>query len=126
MSDSDTNSDSNLDYKSNGYIVLCRIFHTAQSQSKIPILTDNYSNGIGIGIRIRIRICECKEARTRFDPRYLSTNLPIDSCKILFLANLPDGFRQVLVFDILEINAYKKELNKALEINYSGCVINIR
>ena len=33
---------------SNGYIALCRSFHTAWSQFPIPILTANYRNRIGI------------------------------------------------------------------------------
>ena len=56
MSDSETDSGC----KPNGYIVLCRIFHTAQSQIEIPILTANYRNGIGIRIRIWIYVNENK------------------------------------------------------------------
>ena len=59
--DSNTVSNSDLDSKTNSYIVLCRIYHIIRSQIQIPILTANYRNGIGgIGTRIGIRICECK------------------------------------------------------------------
>ena len=60
LPDWDTHSNSNSDCKPNGYILLRRTFHTAQSQIQIPILTANYSNGIGIGTRIGFRICEYK------------------------------------------------------------------
>ena len=52
--DLDTNSDSDLHCKPNGYIALCRTFHT--SWSRIQTLTANYRNRIRIGIPI----CECK------------------------------------------------------------------
>ena len=38
LPDSDTDSNSYSDCKPNGYIVVCRTFHTAQSQIQIPIL----------------------------------------------------------------------------------------
>ena len=123
LSDSYTDSDSYLDCKSNGYIVLLEL-STFQSQIQITILTSR--NGIGILIKIGTHICECNLAITWFYPWYLSTNLSIDSRKILLLANLPDGFRQVLIFDILEINACKNRNEQNLGINHSGCVINIR
>ena len=44
----ETDSFTNLDSKPDGYIVLCRNFHTAQTQIQIPILTDNYRNGIRV------------------------------------------------------------------------------
>ena len=56
----DSDTDSNLDCKSNVHNVLCRTFYTALSQNRIPSLTANYMNGIRIGIRI----CECKQAIT--------------------------------------------------------------
>ena len=57
-----SDTDSDLDCKPNGYIVLCKAFHSAQNRIQIPILTDNYRNGIAIGIiiRIRIQIRECE------------------------------------------------------------------
>ena len=62
--DSDTDSDSNLDCKSNVHNVLCKTFYTALSQNQIPSPSVNYTNGIRIEIRIGIRICECKQAIT--------------------------------------------------------------
>ena len=58
LSDSDSFSDS----KPNGYIELCRSFHTAMSQIQIPILTTNYRNGIGIRTHTRVRLPQCKWA----------------------------------------------------------------
>ena len=43
--------DSDSDSKPNGYIALCRSFHTLHSQIPIPILTANYRNGIGVRVR---------------------------------------------------------------------------
>ena len=54
--DSDTDSNSHSYCKMNGYILLCRTFHRAQSLNQIPILIANYRNRF----RIRFRICECK------------------------------------------------------------------
>ena len=51
LPNSDTDSDSNSDCKPNGYIIICRTFHIAQSQ--IPILT---LDRIGISTQI----CEGK------------------------------------------------------------------
>ena len=50
LPDSDSDSDLDSDSKPNGYIALCRSFHTAQSQIQIPILTVNYRNGIRIRV----------------------------------------------------------------------------
>ena len=46
--------------KANGYIALCRSFHTTHIQ--IPILTANYRNGIWIRVRTRVRPLQCKRA----------------------------------------------------------------
>ena len=41
---------SDSDCKPNGYIVICRTFHTARSQIQIAIPTAKYRNWLGIGI----------------------------------------------------------------------------
>ena len=46
----------NLDSKPNGYVTLCRSFHTAGSQIQIPILTANCTNGIRIRVRTQVRL----------------------------------------------------------------------
>ena len=62
LPNSDTDSDSSSDCKPNGYIVLCRTFHTTQCQIQIPILIANCRNGIEVENGIRNRICECQLA----------------------------------------------------------------
>ena len=47
---SDSDSDSDCHSKPNGYIAVCRSFHTAQNQIQFPILIVNYINGIGIRV----------------------------------------------------------------------------
>ena len=46
--------------KPNGYFVIYRKFHTAQSWIQIPITTAKYRNGIRISTEIGISICERK------------------------------------------------------------------
>ena len=53
-------SNSNLLGLQNGYIALCRSFHTTRIQ--IPILTGNYRNGIRIRVRTRVRLPQWKWA----------------------------------------------------------------
>ena len=56
--DSDTDSNSNLDCKPNGYIVTCGTFHIAPSPVQNLIPPVQYRNSIAIGIGMPI--CECK------------------------------------------------------------------
>ena len=56
LPDLDSDSDSDLDSKPNGYIILCKSFHTARSQIRNLILTANYRNGLGIRVRTRVRL----------------------------------------------------------------------
>ena len=58
--DLDSDSDSDSDRKPNGYIIPYITFHTAQSQSQIPMPTVDYKNRIETGLRMGIYICECK------------------------------------------------------------------
>ena len=125
MPDSDTDSDSNLDCKLKGYIVLFRTLHITWRQCQIPIPTTEYRIGTGIGIGICSQSTAGSHVQKSDAKAKSSTNWSLTiSLIIAFSGKLErifgySRFHNLSTRIIHNINSYRKQhfsLNKSWNI----------